>query len=132
MDLSAFGLWGRCNPCKECRSEVVELVTASPLIPSLEFLPGRDDQKVQHQQVLDALQGNWYTLRDGRRAATVAGDMIEVKTNWLPDLAIFQIPESTTDTLFIDAGDGFIFLGRISFETQHSIQWSNGEVWLKK
>ena len=127
-----FGLCAsRCDPCDE-HAQPVEMITC--LTPSRKKAFREEAAPAQSvpQSVLEQLQGTWFRKDDEAYVAVVSGTYLEVKTSWLPRATVFQLKDNLSDKLFLTSRDGQTFVGSICLEAQHSITWSNGEIWLKK
>ena len=84
--------------------------------------------------LLQHLQGNWYGASDGQLIGSVSGSFIVWNQPWLPteeNIMTSRIPAASEGHVALEM-EGHVLIGQVCLETQKSIIWNNGQVWLQK
>ena len=83
--------------------------------------------------ILMHLQGNWYCESDGQLVGSVSGSLITWIRPWVPTSGIVgsRMPNESEAHVALEM-EGHVLIGQVCLETQKSIVWNNGQVWLQK
>ena len=83
--------------------------------------------------ILMHLQGNWYCESDGQLVGSVSGSLITWIRPWVPTSGVVgsRMPNESEAHVALEM-EGHVLIGQVCLETQKSIVWNNGQVWLQK
>ena len=87
--------------------------------------------ELKQRGLLEALEGGWFRKKDGKPVGELVEGRLIWNRIWGFDEAYLSIYEDDSRTLSMYM-QGSRFIGRVSFEAQATIVWSDGDVWIRK
>ena len=129
---------GKLETCAFSKKEMereAHLATLSCKLPPCSLACERcenDKAKARKQRdLLDNVEGGWFRKKDGKPVGEILEGRLIWNRKWGFDEAYASLYEDDTETLSLQI-NGMHFIGQVCLEAQATIEWSDGDVWIRK
>ena len=140
----------QCDGCRDVHDQCGNCQVVSNKKRPADLIPGKtcasmrvlrdpdllinEESEEDRFEMLQHLQGSWYDEADGELVGSVSGSFIVWNRPWMvsdPQIVTSRMPSTSEGHVALEM-DGHVLIGQVCLETQRSIVWNNGQVWLQK